>query len=236
MYAFLNAFTPFAWWARPWVFVVIETRPAVNYILWWSPPPSLPIPITTGCVAVVVIVIVELPPEFTRSRAAIFTSTKFRLRVASPPWIRVGLEMTILPRAGGVCELSDMGKQHNKLTRAVSAGSEHIQQGNCVRSKLSGTYIWYFYMICSGSAPGDQSECVETGRKRTQGGSWWRQPIPDAATTGDLNSVLRVITRLVTADRRFNSSGIGRLFGWWTLPAPVTCVFRWIGDYRMRGR
>ena len=59
---------------------------------------------------------VELPPELTLSRAAIFTSTRLRLRVASPPWMRVGLEMTSLPRVAVELEASEMGKQQSNLS------------------------------------------------------------------------------------------------------------------------
>ncbi|KAF8439513.1 hypothetical protein BGX38DRAFT_1273447 [Terfezia claveryi] len=96
-----------------------------SYILPCSPPPPS-LPITAGCVAVVVIVIVELPPELTLSRAAIFTSTKFKLRVASPPWMRVGLEMTSLPRVVVHSEASEIGKQQSKL--GSGKGDEQGQQ------------------------------------------------------------------------------------------------------------
>lgn len=96
-----------------------DTLPASpSYILPCSSPPP-PLPITAGCVAVVVIVIVELPPELTLSRAATFTSTKFRLRVASPPWMRVGLEMTSLPRVVVHSEASEIGKQQSKSKRLM---------------------------------------------------------------------------------------------------------------------
>ena len=194
------------------MFVVMKTCPAVTYILW-SPPPSLPIPITTGWVAVVVIVIVELPPEFTRSRAAIFTSTKFRLRVASPPWIRVGLEMTSLPRAGGVCVLSDIGKQHNKLPRVVSAGSKRREE-NWVVNQL-GTYhiifiyilISCFYMICSWGSE-NQSERVETekktySRRLMMGTTNSRSCCNWLAIWTQFCGLFLDPTRLVTADRRY---------------------------------
>lgn len=75
--------------APPLFFYWLHIRPAVVYIFYILPsslcPPPPPTPITAGCVAAVLIVIVELPPEFTRSRAAILTSTRLRLRVASPP-------------------------------------------------------------------------------------------------------------------------------------------------------